>query len=63
MDARWERRAARQEAQRRRIPKHGLGYVRLVQRLLKDRAARARDEASDATSPPPSANDGMTPPP
>jgi hypothetical protein len=38
---RWQRRAARHEAERRRMPKHGKGYVTLAQQLIARRAAAA----------------------
>ena len=36
---RWARRAARREAERRRIPKHGKAFVTLAERMLAERAA------------------------
>jgi hypothetical protein len=39
--ARWQRRAARQDAERRRMPKHGKGYVDLTQRMIARRASGA----------------------
>ncbi len=52
--ARWQRRAARQEAERRRVPKHGKGYVDLARRMIARRAAEAAASATDAaaTTPP-----------
>ncbi|HZR97291.1 MAG TPA: hypothetical protein VFE37_01215 [Chloroflexota bacterium] len=44
---RWQRRARRAAAERRRMPKHGKAYVRLVERMLAKRA-----EESAATSAP-----------
>ena len=41
--ARWQRRAARQEAERRRVPKHGKGYVDLAQRIGEIIYSRAED--------------------
>ena len=37
----WQRRAARREAERRRMPKHGKAYVALAQQLIGKRAAEA----------------------
>ncbi len=45
---RWRRRAARQEAARRRVAKHGKAYVALAQAMLARRAAEA---AAPARSP------------
>jgi hypothetical protein len=42
---RWQRRARRDAAARRRMPTHGKAYVRLVERMLAKRA-----EASDAAA-------------
>src|SRR5262249_19612636 len=36
--SRWQRRAARQEAERGRIPKHGKRYVELAQQMIAKRA-------------------------
>jgi hypothetical protein len=46
--ARWQRRAARQDAERRRMPKHGKAYVDLAQRMI---ARRASGAAGGPTSP------------
>ncbi len=43
--ARWERRAARREAARRRMPKHGQRYAQLAQRMLARRAAEVKAAA------------------
>ena len=51
MSTRWERREAKREAKRRRIPKHGLGYVRLVQRVLHERGQEARRPPADRQPP------------
>jgi hypothetical protein len=48
--ARWQRRAARQEAERRRVPKHGRGYVDLAQRMILRRAADAAASGTDGTT-------------
>jgi hypothetical protein len=37
---RWQRRALRRAAERRRIPKHGKTYVTLVERMLARRAKK-----------------------
>jgi hypothetical protein len=42
---RWQRRAARREAERRRIPKHGKAYVTLAEQMLAQRAAGAPSAA------------------
>jgi hypothetical protein len=44
--ARWQRRAARQDAERGRIPKHGKRYVDLAQQMIARRAADAARQAS-----------------
>ena len=36
---RWQRRAARRDTERRRIPKHGKAFVTLAQRMMAQRAA------------------------
>jgi hypothetical protein len=46
--ARWQRRAARQEAERGRIPKHGKRYVDLAQQMI---AKRASDASARRASP------------
>ena len=46
--ARWQRRAARQDAERGRIPKHGKRYVDLAQQMI---AKRASDAAARRASP------------
>ena len=38
---RWQRRARRREAERRRMPKHGKSYADLAQRMIARRAADA----------------------
>jgi hypothetical protein len=38
---RWQRRALRHAAERRRLPKHGKTYVDLVERMLAERARAA----------------------
>ncbi|HLH22551.1 MAG TPA: hypothetical protein VK066_08510 [Chloroflexota bacterium] len=45
---RWQRRAVRRAAERRRIPKHGKTYVTLVEQML---AQRAKDGAPGAATP------------
>jgi hypothetical protein len=46
--ARWQRRAARQDAERGRIPKHGKRYVDLAQQMI---AKRASDAAARGAGP------------
>ena len=43
---RWQRRAARREAERRRMPKHGKAYVDLAQRMIARRATEATPGAA-----------------
>ena len=54
--ARWQRRAARQEAERGRIPKHGKRYVELAQQMIarraSDAAARRLDPSADVPARP-----------
>jgi hypothetical protein len=45
---RWQRRALRHAAERRRIPKHGKTYVGLVEQMLAERARAAAALASPA---------------
>lgn len=52
-DGRWQRRAARHAAERRRMPKHGKAYVALARRMITQRAASAVEDA------PPSAPAGQ----
>ncbi len=45
---RWARRAARREAERRRMPKHGKAFVALAERMLAERAAAVASGAQAA---------------
>jgi hypothetical protein len=49
--ARWQRRAARQDAERRRMPKHGKGYVDLTQRMIARRATATQRLSGDGSRP------------
>ena len=49
---RWQRRARRYAAERRRIPKHGKTYVTLVERMLAERARESVPAASDRAARP-----------
>lgn len=49
---RWQRRALRHAAERRRIPKHGKTYVNLVEQMLAARARAAAPAAGSAAEPP-----------
>jgi hypothetical protein len=44
-DGRWQRRAARHAAERRRMPKHGKAYVALARQMIAQRAASAIEDA------------------
>ena len=46
---RWRRRAARREAERRRMPKRGKAYVELVRRMLARRAAEGAEAGEEAS--------------
>lgn len=37
---RWERRERKKNAKRNRIPKHGLGYVRLIGEVIKEKGRK-----------------------
>jgi hypothetical protein len=60
MTTRWERRDAKREANRRRMPKHGLGYVRLVQRVLHERGQAARRAQRTEEENPAAAGEGKS---
>jgi hypothetical protein len=49
---RWQRRALRRAAERRRIPKHGKTYVTLVEQMLAQRAKESAASASPAAGMP-----------
>ncbi len=50
-DGRWQRRAARHAAERRRMPKHGKGYVTLTRQMIAQRAEAAVEGTVPATTP------------